>query len=316
MRDLIVTENITLDGVIDATEGWFNPAGDDAANDQSDVEAALREQFEAADALLLGRVTFEQMRGYWPLQTDDTTGITNYLNNVSKYVVSSTLRDPRWEHTAVLDGALVDEIQALKSEPGRDIVTTGSMTVVRELIAPDWSTSIACSYTQSCPGAACGCSRTRLRFRACVWCRPGRFAEASCFCATGRSGGAPGDARQQRPHHHLPRPIRATPTEKTRKPEARLTLLLLTSRDEHVAATQDGLASRGLQGSWYLRIGPAQSAAGKRCASGDDEVRRGALGRDPRSRGHGRPARARGCVCPPANAQRCRVAVANWSVVG
>src|SRR5215218_8403899 len=52
MRELIVTENITLDGVIDATEGWFNPAGDDAEIDQSDVEAALREQREAADALL------------------------------------------------------------------------------------------------------------------------------------------------------------------------------------------------------------------------------------------------------------------------
>jgi dihydrofolate reductase len=135
MRDLIVTENITLDGVIDATGGWFNPAGDDAEIDQSDVTAALREQSDAADALLLGRVTFEQMRGYWPLQTDDTTGITDYLNSVSKYVVSSTLQDPRWEHTTVLRGALVDEIQALKSEPGKDVVTTGSITLVRDLIA-------------------------------------------------------------------------------------------------------------------------------------------------------------------------------------
>jgi len=54
---------------------------------------------------------------------------------VSKYVVSGTLQDPQWEHTVVLQGALVDEIQALKSEPGKDIVTTGSMTVVRDLIA-------------------------------------------------------------------------------------------------------------------------------------------------------------------------------------
>ncbi len=45
-------------------------------------EAALGEQFEAADALPLGRVTFEQMRGYWPLQTDDTTDITNHLNRL------------------------------------------------------------------------------------------------------------------------------------------------------------------------------------------------------------------------------------------
>ena len=135
MRDLIVTENITLDGVIDATGGWFAPAGDDAEVDQSDVEAALREQSEAADALLLGRTTFEDMRGYWPLQTDDTTGITDYLNKVSKYVVSATLQDPAWEHTTVLRGTLIDEISALKSKPGRDIVTTGSMTLVSDLIA-------------------------------------------------------------------------------------------------------------------------------------------------------------------------------------
>jgi hypothetical protein len=63
MRKLVVTENITLDGVIDASEGWFVPAGAEEV-DQSDLNTALREQAEAADALLLGRVTFEQFRGY------------------------------------------------------------------------------------------------------------------------------------------------------------------------------------------------------------------------------------------------------------
>jgi len=135
MRDLIVTENITLDGVIDAAEGWFAPAADDADVDQSDVAAALTEQREAADAFLVGRVTFEQMRGYWPQQSDDTTGITQYLNSVFKYVVSSTVNDPGWEHTSVLRGPLSDEIQALKSALGHDIVTTGSITLVHGLIA-------------------------------------------------------------------------------------------------------------------------------------------------------------------------------------
>jgi dihydrofolate reductase len=79
----------------------------------ANVEAALREQSEAADALLLGRVTFEDRRGYWPLQTDDTTGLAGYLNKVSKYVVSAKLQDPAWEHTTVLRGALIDEISAL-----------------------------------------------------------------------------------------------------------------------------------------------------------------------------------------------------------
>lgn len=135
MRDLIVTENMTLDGVIDATEGWFDPAGEDAEADQLDVLAALRRQMDSADAVLFGRVTFEQMRGYWPLQTDDTTGVTDYLNQVSKYVVSRTLHDPEWENTTVLRGALVDEIRALKYAAGKDIVTTGSITVVHDLIA-------------------------------------------------------------------------------------------------------------------------------------------------------------------------------------
>lgn len=131
MRELIVTQNITLDGVIEATGGWFDPArGED---DLSDVEAALRAQREAADGFLLGRVTFEQMRGYWPLQTGDTTGITDYLNAVSKCVVSTTLQDPAWENTAVLRS--VDEVRALKSTAGGDIVTTGSMQLVGDLIA-------------------------------------------------------------------------------------------------------------------------------------------------------------------------------------
>jgi dihydrofolate reductase len=134
MRDLIITENITLDGVIDATEGWFDPAGEEDV-DQSDVIAAVREQSEAADAVLLGRRTFEEMRGFWPHQTDDETGVSDYLNRVSKYVVSSTLDDPRWEHTTVLRGPLRREIEALKSAPGADIVATGSMTLVADLIA-------------------------------------------------------------------------------------------------------------------------------------------------------------------------------------
>jgi dihydrofolate reductase len=134
VRDLIVTENITLDGVIDAAGGWFAPAGEDDV-DQSDVIAAIAEQREAADAFLTGRVTFEQMRGYWPNLTDDETGVSDYLNRVHKYVVSRTLDDPGWEPTTVLHGPLDDEIAALKAAPGKDIVVTGSITLVHDLVA-------------------------------------------------------------------------------------------------------------------------------------------------------------------------------------
>jgi dihydrofolate reductase len=89
MRKLVVTENITLDGVIDASEGWFAPAGDEEV-DQSDLNEALREQAEVADALLLGRVTFQEFRGYWPLQTDDETGVREYLPSASSSSASSS----------------------------------------------------------------------------------------------------------------------------------------------------------------------------------------------------------------------------------
>ena len=136
MRDLIVTENITLDGVIEAADGWFGPADTDAdAVGDSDLVDALAEQREAADAFLVGRVTFEQMRSYWPRRTDDTTGISAYLDRVAKYVVSRTLDDPAWEPTTVLRGPLEADVAALKAAPGADIVATGSMTLVHGLIA-------------------------------------------------------------------------------------------------------------------------------------------------------------------------------------
>ncbi len=135
MRKLVVTQNITLDGVIDAEGGWFSP-GDDTG-ELAEVTSVLQKQAAAADTLLLGRISFEEMRGFWPHQTDDTTGITDYLNQVQKFVVSSTLTDPELSNTTVLAGAAVETVRSLKHEPGADIVVTGSITLVHELIAAD-----------------------------------------------------------------------------------------------------------------------------------------------------------------------------------
>ncbi|MGW7465453.1 dihydrofolate reductase family protein [Streptomyces xantholiticus] len=132
MRKLVVTENITLDGVIELSGGWFDPLGKD---DQSDITAANTEHREAADALLVGRNTFEAFRGFWPEQKDDRTGVSAYLNEVDKYVVSRTMEDPGWENSTVLRGPLIDEVRALKEAPGRDIVATGSVQLVHALIA-------------------------------------------------------------------------------------------------------------------------------------------------------------------------------------
>ncbi|MBF6238067.1 dihydrofolate reductase family protein [Nocardia otitidiscaviarum] len=133
MRDLIVTENITVDGVIDAAGGWFTVA---AGPDQSDQVEAVRAQFAACDAVVFGRKTFEEMRGYWPTVVDtDTTGVAEYLNKVHKYVPSRTMTEPGWDNSTVLSGPLADEIRALKEAPGSDIVVTGSIGVVHQLVA-------------------------------------------------------------------------------------------------------------------------------------------------------------------------------------
>ena len=95
----------------------------------------LQQQMKRQDGLLLGRVTFEQFRGYWPQQKNDSTGITAHLNSVSKYVVSHTLQEPAWENTTVLRGPLDEEVEQLKRAPGGEIGATGSISVVHSLIA-------------------------------------------------------------------------------------------------------------------------------------------------------------------------------------
>jgi dihydrofolate reductase len=129
---LVITENITLDGVVESNDGWFSPSGSES--EMSDIQAKLQEMMQRQEALLLGRVTFEEFREFWPLQTDDTTGITNHLNRVRKYVVSRTLQDPAWENTTVLSNALVGEVRALKEQPGAELGVTGSITLCRALI--------------------------------------------------------------------------------------------------------------------------------------------------------------------------------------
>jgi dihydrofolate reductase len=131
MRKLIVTENMTVDGVIDMAGGWFDPL----AAGHADMAAVTAEHSRTADGLLLGRRTFEAFRGFWPSQTADSTGVADYLNRVSKYVVSATLDEPGWENTTILRGDLVEEVGRLKAADGRDIVATGSVQLVHALIA-------------------------------------------------------------------------------------------------------------------------------------------------------------------------------------
>lgn len=130
MRKLVVTENVTLDGVADEMERWFSPFGGD---DLADVNRA---HMAAADAVLLGRVTYAEFKNFWPRQTDDPTGVSDYLNRTQKFVVSSTLTESEadWEHTTILRGPVAADITALKALSGKDIVLSGSISLAQALL--------------------------------------------------------------------------------------------------------------------------------------------------------------------------------------
>jgi dihydrofolate reductase len=129
MRTLAITQNVSADGSIEFLGDWFDPT-----DQAEDLNAEMMRQSEAEDILLLGRQTFEDFRGYWPKQTDDQTGITAHLNRVHKVVVSTTLGDPEWENTTVIGADWRDRVRALKEEDGGDIVVTGSLTLVPDVI--------------------------------------------------------------------------------------------------------------------------------------------------------------------------------------
>jgi dihydrofolate reductase len=130
MRKLVITENMTLDGVVDEMDEWFSPTG--GGDDMNEVN---REHMGMTGAVLLGRTTYEEFKEFWPRQTDDTTGVTDYLNRTPKYVFSSTLTqaDADWENTIILRGQLADEIAALKNQDGGDIVVSGSIRLTQTL---------------------------------------------------------------------------------------------------------------------------------------------------------------------------------------
>ena len=130
MRTLAITQNITVDGTVEFLDHWFDPIDQD-----DEMVAELRWQSAGEDILLLGRRTFVQLRAFWPKQTADDTGIAAHLDQVAKYVVSSTLADPDWTNSTVLGSDWLDQVAALKHEDGGDIIVTGSISLCPALIA-------------------------------------------------------------------------------------------------------------------------------------------------------------------------------------
>ena len=96
----------------------------------SRIRRPHQEQLAAEEALLLGRQTFEDVRGYWPLQTDETTGVTAHLDQVQEFVVTSSTADPGWQNTELLHGPLEDEVRERLAQGGGELRSTGSIGVL------------------------------------------------------------------------------------------------------------------------------------------------------------------------------------------
>ena len=132
MRKLYAGLFMSLDGVVEAPDQWQFDVFDEA------MGAELSKQFAEQDAMLMGRVTYEQWASYWPDSTDEP--FATFINKTPKYVVSTTLDKVewgKWNTVSLLQGDLTEAINKLKSQPGKDIGVGGSIGLVQSLIHHD-----------------------------------------------------------------------------------------------------------------------------------------------------------------------------------
>jgi dihydrofolate reductase len=143
MRKLVVTEFLSLDGVYQApgdpeedTEGGFQHGGWQRPFFDDVLGAAAGEGMVETDAQLFGRKTYEKMAAFWPTAPSDDP-FAQHLNNVQKYVASTTLQDLTWQNSTLLKGDVAQEVAKLKEQPGKNITVLGSGNLVQTLMKHD-----------------------------------------------------------------------------------------------------------------------------------------------------------------------------------
>lgn len=137
MRRLIVSEFVTLDGIAEDPGGaegfehggWAFKFERGAEGDKFKLEETMN-----AEAMLLGRKTYEGFASAWPERTDEV-GFAEKMNGMQKYVVSSTLQEASWNNSLILSGDMADEVAALKSQSGGDILVAGSIQLASALLS-------------------------------------------------------------------------------------------------------------------------------------------------------------------------------------
>jgi dihydrofolate reductase len=143
MRKLVVSEFVTLDGVMQAPggkdedrDGGFEHGGWTIPYWHDDIGKSFFAMMKDCDALLLGRRTYvTHAEAFEPMAPGDPFG--DAMNTPRKYVVSKTLEKPTWRNTTIIRENVIESVRALKAQPGKNILTDGSSQLVHALLAHD-----------------------------------------------------------------------------------------------------------------------------------------------------------------------------------
>jgi dihydrofolate reductase len=117
---------MSLDGVVEAPDKWHFPYFDD------EMGAAVGAGFATADAMLMGRVLYEEWAAYWPEHAGDPFG--DVMNSMKKYVLSTSLQAAEWQNSELISGDVAEKLNEIKAQDGGDIAMSGSPTTVRWLL--------------------------------------------------------------------------------------------------------------------------------------------------------------------------------------
>jgi dihydrofolate reductase len=137
MRKVIASMNVTLDGCISGMNGeldWHFPLWNE------EMSFHICDQLSHMDTILLGRVSYQQMAGYWPdaqtnpLNTDKELEFAHMMNTYPKIVFSTTLQKPSWNNTTLIRANIKEEILQMKKLAGRDMIIYGSGSIVKTFI--------------------------------------------------------------------------------------------------------------------------------------------------------------------------------------
>jgi dihydrofolate reductase len=143
MRKIVVSEFVSLDGVMQApggpeedTSSGFKHGGWSFKFRDDQVPKYKLDELSASDALLLGRKTYEIFAPYWP-KAKDVVGFADKMNNMSKHVVSTSLKKVDWNNSRLIKSNVPEEVRKLKQQPGKDILVYGSAKLVNTLLQHD-----------------------------------------------------------------------------------------------------------------------------------------------------------------------------------